>query len=1252
MRARLLLSVILLAAVPVVAALGLLAYANSDGGRHALERLVERQSGGTVKITGLTGPLPGRIGAARIELVDGDGAWATIEQAALAWSPAALSRGEVSITSLTAGHAALLRRPVPEAGGSSGGGLPLRVVLREMRIDRLDLAEAVVGAAASLSLSGDADLASLWSSRLDLAVLRLGGEGDYRVHAVFGGNGSQVELAADEPAGGFLARLAELPDLGRLHLTGTLAGPPEAEKVDFRLEAGPLKSEAHGTADVTHRRLDLDVGLLSPAMAPRPDLSWRSAGLEAHVHGDFLRPEAEGRLTVEGVASGESSVDRVEADLHGKDGKLALSARLIRLRPAGAPDLFGATPVDLTVGATLTGPEQPVEFTLSHPLLRAQGTTALTEDAAVSGEAVLPDLAALAPLTGLDLHGKGTVTGSWRPTGAVSADARIEEGREILHVAANGTATAGRFDLTWSAQAADLARLGAPMPGSVAAKGSLQGSLSHFQAAAEAQGRLAEAPLTLSLKLDRGESGATRIAIDRARWKSVEAGGTLDLQPGRASGRLRAKAGDLGDFSPFAGVPLTGEADASLEMAPGKTPRALVRVEVRQLTWPDGTLDRLLLEGSFEDPLGHPATDLKLSVEQARAAGFAGNASLSAEGPETALKLALSADLQGPKGPASLAAGGTVSLPRRSIDLSQLNAAYSGQSAHLLAPAAIAFGPQVRLNGVRLGVGPAEISVDGQAAPRMALDIAVRKVDLAAFFKAKGILTADAHLRGDPGAPDGDVHVTGRDLRWQNSPRLTLDAQARLDQGMARVDARLDSGKTGAVTVGGSVPVGQDGTLDLSVKGTLDLALLDPVLAAAGREARGKLSLDAGIGGSFDAPAVTGSAALHEVSVQDYAQGVHLSGIEGTLQAQDGAVVLTGVSGRAGRGRFTLEGRIGVSQPGLPVDLALSGRNIRPFSSDLLTADMNADLALGGALAGGLSLSGKVKVNRADINIPESLPTSVAVLKVTKKGGPPPAPEQPPPPVTLDVGVDAPQQVFVRGRGVDAEMGGRLHVGGSADDPQIEGGFDLRNGTLSLAGQSLTVTRGKIGFTGGGPGGKLDPSLDLVSESSSNGIVATLTVGGYADAPTIKLTSTPDLPQDEILSRLLFNESASQLSPLQMASIAQGVASMSGVGGGFDPLAMLRRTLGIDRLSVTNTNNGTGSDGNTLVEAGKYVATGVYVGTRQGLNGGTQARVQIDLTRHLKLDTLIGTGGGTPATGATIDNDPGSSIGLTYQFDY
>ena len=92
----------------------------------------------------------------------------------------------------------------------------------------------------------------------------------------------------------------------------------------------------------------------------------------------------------------------------------------------------------------------------------------------------------------------------------------------------------------------------------------------------------------------------------------------------------------------------------------------------------------------------------------------------------------------------------------------------------------------------------------------------------------------------------------------------------------------------------------------------------------------------------------------------------------------------------------------------------------------------------------------------------------------------------------------------------------------------------------------------------------------------------------------------------------------------------------------------MRKGLGLDRLSLGSATTGNGAS----VEAGRYVAKGVYVGAKQGTSGGTQAQVQVDLTRRLKLQTTIGTGGGTPATGITPDNDPGSSVGLKYQFEY
>jgi translocation and assembly module TamB len=151
-----------------------------------------------------------------------------------------------------------------------------------------------------------------------------------------------------------------------------------------------------------------------------------------------------------------------------------------------------------------------------------------------------------------------------------------------------------------------------------------------------------------------------------------------------------------------------------------------------------------------------------------------------------------------------------------------------------------------------------------------------------------------------------------------------------------------------------------------------------------------------------------------------------------------------------------------------------------------------------------------------------------------------------------------------------------------------------------------------------------------------------------AIAPKIAISSVPELPQDEALAQILFGQSVKQLTPFQLAGLAQAAASLTGAGGGLDPLAAVRKRLGLDRLSA---GAGTGGKGASL-QAGKYLANGVYVGAQQNSSGGTRAQVQIDLTKHLKVDTVIGTGGAAPSTGITPDNDPGSSIGLTYQLEY
>jgi translocation and assembly module TamB len=147
------------------------------------------------------------------------------------------------------------------------------------------------------------------------------------------------------------------------------------------------------------------------------------------------------------------------------------------------------------------------------------------------------------------------------------------------------------------------------------------------------------------------------------------------------------------------------------------------------------------------------------------------------------------------------------------------------------------------------------------------------------------------------------------------------------------------------------------------------------------------------------------------------------------------------------------------------------------------------------------------------------------------------------------------------------------------------------------------------------------------------------------------------MPQDEILSLLLFGVPGSQLSTLQHVQIGLALASLSGVGGdgSLNPLVRVQKSLGLDRLSVgsaagTGTTPATENTG-ASIQAGRYISSRLYVEARQSTTGFSQVEADVELNKHLKLQTRLGNGTAT-VQGTTPDNDPGSSIGLIYQFEY
>jgi translocation and assembly module TamB len=445
----------------------------------------------------------------------------------------------------------------------------------------------------------------------------------------------------------------------------------------------------------------------------------------------------------------------------------------------------------------------------------------------------------------------------------------------------------------------------------------------------------------------------------------------------------------------------------------------------------------------------------------------------------------------------------------------------------------------------------------------------------------------------------------------------------------------LQAGPKLSLNAAGTVPLTATGPLDLHVTGQADLRLADALLAITGVAVRGVASTDLTLTGTPRAPNAAGTLTLAKGAVQDIASGLNLTAINGSLTASGNNLDLTNLTATAGAGQLAAHGTLGLQAP-MPVNLTLSAHNATPVTSDIVTETLDGDVTLTGALRGAMALGGQIRIDQANINIPASLPPEVANLPILNELPPTTAAPPPPPPVRLNLLITAGDRIFVRGDGLFAEFGGHLRLGGTAASPQPEGGFDLIRGAFSLAGTALQFTSGTISFNGDG----FSPALDVVATAtgSDNNSTDTLTVGGTASQPSITLSSTPPLPSDEILAELLFGQSTASLSPFQAASLAAALAQLSGVGGGFNPLDKLRNALGLDELSLS----GSGS-GPPALQAGRYVAPGVYLGAAQATSGqGTQASVQINLTKGLKLDTTTG----TSSTGV------GSSVGLTYQFNY
>ena len=163
--------------------------------------------------------------------------------------------------------------------------------------------------------------------------------------------------------------------------------------------------------------------------------------------------------------------------------------------------------------------------------------------------------------------------------------------------------------------------------------------------------------------------------------------------------------------------------------------------------------------------------------------------------------------------------------------------------------------------------------------------------------------------------------------------------------------------------------------------------------------------------------------------------------------------------------------------------------------------------------------------------------------------------------------------------------------------------------------------------------GALEPWLLFRATTKQDDYSINLTLEGAASEPELTITSSPELPEEEVLARLLFNRGLTNLSPLQAAQLASAVASLAGKGGE-GIVAKLRQGFGLDDLDI-----GTDASGNATLRAGKYLSENIYTDVEVESSGSTAINLNLDVTSHL---TARG----------SVDSTGDSALGLYFEKDY
>jgi len=739
-------------------------------------------------------------------------------------------------------------------------------------------------------------------------------------------------------------------------------------------------------------------------------------------------------------------------------------------------------------------------------------------------------------------------------------------------------------------------------------------------------------PFTSNGQILLPNNAPTVIAIAALDAGGAHASGSLRSDPGGFSGRLTLANGTLGgtlDFSPVSGAQRidahltanganfpgafavrSGRADGSIVLADDRTTVDGV-VDARGVAVSGITLARLTANAKLVNGVG-----------QVRAA-FAGRRGADFD-------LSALADVATD----SIRSTGHGQIERQPLVLNQPAVLTRSGDGWALAPTSISFAGGTASVSGRSGSAP-EVHAQVAGMPLEVLDLFWPNLDLS-------------------GAASGRV-----DYAWKSNRSGRLDLKVRglsraglvlaskpIDVGIAAIVNGNQAALRAVAASEGAVVGRAQARFSPMGSGPLMAELLNAPLFAQLRysgpadtlwrlsgseviDMSGPLAVGADIGGRLADPVIHGSLRTQKARLESQVTGMVIDNITADARFSGPQLIFNQIAGStSGGGGISGGGSVTFSGGNALLDLSFNANQALLLNRDDVAARVTGPLKLHSDANGG-TISGDLKLNKGRFQLGRaSAAAAVPQLNVRETGLDvedliePAAVHH----WKLDLKL-AGSNLSVTGLGINSRWTTILQIGGFADAPRFTGRAELVQGNYDFAGRIFRLDRGVIRFQGESPP---DPLLDIHAEAAVQGIDASVIVRGTGLKPEITFASSPPLPQDELLSRILFGTSITNLSAPEALQLASAVAALQSGSGSLDPINALRKAVGLDRLRIVPADVATGQK--TAIGAGKYITRKLYVEVVTDGAGYSATQVEYQMTRWLSLLSTVSTIGRSSAS--------------------